>query len=295
MNKIKKCLLIALGGACLSTSIPGSMTRPMASMAQENMPDMTDKDVQMYLMFDIATTLVSWLDKAAQTCGNGKECTAKEAEKLLEMWLKENPDMAKLLKETEIPKETINEMMLDLVNSLQKRVKPATLTRLREATKQMVPVLQDIKKEAYGDQKHGFYEIFASNFKGAQNRAKASSVKANMHTLQTIVETYAVDWGGVYAADVTMLKTEAEKSSYDYWKDVSNPFTGKTGLGKNGSMMDYKTYQNYKPHKDFAGLTLYAPEKTRKGEPLVKYYIYGCDKDGNLMQDKGQIFYLSNS
>jgi type II secretory pathway pseudopilin PulG len=37
--------------------------------------------------------------------------------------------------------------------------------------------------------------IALPNFIAAQDRAKLSSVKANMHTVQTMLETYAVDWG----------------------------------------------------------------------------------------------------
>jgi prepilin-type N-terminal cleavage/methylation domain-containing protein len=40
--------------------------------------------------------------------------------------------------------------------------------------------------------------IALPNFVGAQQKAKLSSVKANMHTVQLAAESYATDTGGVY-------------------------------------------------------------------------------------------------
>jgi prepilin-type N-terminal cleavage/methylation domain-containing protein len=40
--------------------------------------------------------------------------------------------------------------------------------------------------------------IALPNFVGAQKKAKLSSVKANMHTVQLAAESYATDTGGVY-------------------------------------------------------------------------------------------------
>lgn len=42
--------------------------------------------------------------------------------------------------------------------------------------------------------------IALPNFVGAQQKAKISSVKANMHTVQLGVESYATDTGGTYGA-----------------------------------------------------------------------------------------------
>lgn len=46
-------------------------------------------------------------------------------------------------------------------------------------------------------------------------------VKANAHTLQTMVETYAVDTNGDYPADLDVLKKEAEAQGY--WRSLTNP------------------------------------------------------------------------
>lgn len=123
-----------------------------------------------------------------------------------------------------------------------------------------------------------------------------SSIKANMHTLQTMVETYAVDWGGVYAADLKGLKAEAQSSSAGkYWKDLTNPVSGKNGIGPQGALLDIK---DYKPNSALAGGVVYEPIK-QKNASIVLYYIYGIGKDGKFITEtykgKTQPFYLSNS
>ncbi|MEZ0375069.1 MAG: type II secretion system protein [Candidatus Sericytochromatia bacterium] len=138
--------------------------------------------------------------------------------------------------------------------------------------------------------------IALPNFIGAQDRAKLSSVKANMHTLQTIVETYAVDWGGVYAANVAGLKTEATVVGREYWKDFSNPFTGTSGLGasyNDDSIATITAAGATGLTSTSAGLTLYGPVVT--GTSVTKYYVYGLDKAGLAIRDKGANFTLSNS
>lgn len=124
-----------------------------------------------------------------------------------------------------------------------------------------------------------------------------SSVKANMHTLQSIVETYAVDWGGVYPRDIEALKLEATQAGRDYWKDFTNPYTGKSGEGLSYGDASHVWLQKQggilRPHADEAGLVLYAPVKDCRG--IVKYFVYGLDKEGQTVKDKGRDFVLSNS
>jgi hypothetical protein len=117
-------------------------------------------------------------------------------------------------------------------------------------------------------------------------KAKVSSVKANMHTLQVLVETYGVDWGGTYPIDLDTLFQQAQK--YEYWKDVRNPFTDQKGIGLRGALMAYK---DYVPSPDFAGMVLYKPAE---GKNPNGYWIYGVDQKGELIKDNEQVFVLSN-
>ncbi len=133
----------------------------------------------------------------------------------------------------------------------------------------------------------------ASLNNSAIDRAKLSSVKANMHTLQTMVETYGVDHGGTYASDLDLLLKAAENNSYgSYWKDFVNPFTSQRGIGLRGAIMAFK---DYSPSPDFAGMVLYKPGE---GKEPTTYWIYGVDQNGELIKDNPdneQPFMLSNT
>lgn len=118
----------------------------------------------------------------------------------------------------------------------------------------------------------------------ATRRVKISSVKANMHTLQTMVETYAVDWEGVYAPDLATLKKEALIEGRAYWKDFTNPYAPDSV-----SVQDFK---NYKPGPEFAGQVFYEPIVVDGA--ITTYNIYGADQDGQLILYKDQTFVLTN-
>lgn len=64
--------------------------------------------------------------------------------------------------------------------------------------------------------------IALPNFVASQNRAKVASTKSNAKTLQTIVETYNIDYGS-YPSSISAITTH---SSY---KEFKNPFTGFEG------------------------------------------------------------------
>mgnify|MGYP001613309122 CR=1 FL=1 len=125
--------------------------------------------------------------------------------------------------------------------------------------------------------------IALPNFIGAQDRAKLSSVKSNMHTIQTMLETYRVDWGGVYPGNVVQLSTEATGAGKTYWKDFANPFSGTSGTG-----VSYTDEGGTKT----SGVTTYDPSGTSN---VTRYYVYGYDKIGGKIQVKGVNFYLTNS
>ncbi|MFN8670586.1 MAG: prepilin-type N-terminal cleavage/methylation domain-containing protein [Candidatus Sericytochromatia bacterium] len=112
--------------------------------------------------------------------------------------------------------------------------------------------------------------IALPNFISAQDRAKVASVKSNMHTFQTIVETYSVDFGGQYATTVAALKTAATTASNAYWKDFKNPFSGATGTGGSGS------YDNYAATPTGAGIVGYDVGGLTSN--VTKYFIYGANK-----------------
>ncbi|MFN8576504.1 MAG: hypothetical protein U0354_06580 [Candidatus Sericytochromatia bacterium] len=127
-----------------------------------------------------------------------------------------------------------------------------------------------------------------------------SSVKANMHRLQTMVETHGVEWKELYPNNIEDLKIEAEKITKfgGYWKEFKNPFTGKIGI--NGSLIDYEFYKSYKGNiSDLNGMVLYKSfecEKTNLADrKLCRIYkIWGTDEKGQIIKQE-QDFYLSNN
>jgi hypothetical protein len=142
--------------------------------------------------------------------------------------------------------------------------------------------------------------------------AKISSTKANMHTLQTIVETYAVDSGGLCPDNLAKLKAQGQAPGREYWKDFNNPFTRLKGEGKSYAMLPLKNdalvpnpSANLNPFRDILGIRIYHDafmvNSTSAGMVFYdrvspsKYYIYGTDKTGGFIMDKGELFTLTNS
>jgi prepilin-type N-terminal cleavage/methylation domain-containing protein len=122
--------------------------------------------------------------------------------------------------------------------------------------------------------------IALPNFIGATDRAKIANVKSNAHTVQTMLESYGVDFGGKYPDGVTNLQQEAQTGAY--WKALSNPFdASRAGIeDHNGAAFTTGGAVGY-------NMTA-ASDKT-------KYYIYGSDKNKVRIKDKGADFVLSNS
>lgn len=122
------------------------------------------------------------------------------------------------------------------------------------------------------------------------HRSKISSVKANMHTLQTMIETYAIDWGGVYPQELEQVYAETRQPGREYWKDFTNPATGQTGLGQ--ALANAKAFL---PGGDFKGIVLYEPLGS---DPscITSYKITGVDPDGELIKNRSSesVYALDN-
>lgn len=140
--------------------------------------------------------------------------------------------------------------------------------------------------------------IALPNFIGAQDRAKISSVKANMHTVQTMLETYGVDWGGVYPTTVgtatTGLIGQSLTSSNPYFKDFANPFTSKS-MGASGATPGNSVYDLANTTTAAANAGLVGYDDVAVNSVVGKYFVYGNDKVGAIIKDKGQFFTLTNS
>lgn len=123
-----------------------------------------------------------------------------------------------------------------------------------------------------------------------QQSSKISSVKSNMHTFQTILETYSVDWAGVYPKTSKELKKVATSSNYPYWKDFKNPFTRTA----RNSFVDFSIYIKQKNKSKYKGYVIY--EAILKSTPITSYKIYGTDENGEIIKDStGNVLYLTNN
>ena len=131
--------------------------------------------------------------------------------------------------------------------------------------------------------------IALPNFIAAQDRAKLSSVKANAHTLQTILETYAVDWGGQYGNN--LANNQSEATAKNYWKEYKNPFN------QNAAPNVHQTTAVAASTGVTTGLTAGAVGlDLGTTAPYTKYFLYGGSKDADkAIVDKGTVFFLSNS
>ena len=142
-----------------------------------------------------------------------------------------------------------------------------------------------------------------------QCRARVSATKANMHSLQTMVEIYAANHDGNYPANLNLL--EAAARNEHYWRDLKNPYTLASGYGK--SYQSLAHWKNIAVHEALQvqyrwGLRLrargYSKIKVRSSKQpgLVlyeylspsHYRIYGVRKGKQLIQDRGKVFFLSN-
>lgn len=110
-------------------------------------------------------------------------------------------------------------------------------------------------------------------------RSKVASVKSNMHTLQTMVETYAVNWAGSYPKNITQLKKDAIKNNY--WKPLKNPWNKKDSVILTDYINEQNSDFNFVEEKNYSeGTLLYTPLANRETKDITGYKIYGVTKIG---------------
>lgn len=134
-----------------------------------------------------------------------------------------------------------------------------------------------------------------------------SSVKANMHTMQTMFETYGVDWGGSFPATFRQIETEARMANNPYWKDFYQPYTDfasqpaqtdfnpKVGIPRRPKPIVWAgLYFGHAP--DLSVDKRYPPGQVIfEAFSETQYFLYGSDRDGYIIEEKNEPFVLSNS
>ena len=134
-------------------------------------------------------------------------------------------------------------------------------------------------------------EIYNLSIDGrAYTNSTIYRVKNNMHRLQTVLETYAVDWGGVYPESAGILEQEAKAKSY--WSNIKNPFGDYEPISKTlPAVINFNEYEPAKSTLNYEGIQL-ENKGNLKGIVLYKpvtttlYYIYAVDISGELLKIK---------
>jgi len=119
------------------------------------------------------------------------------------------------------------------------------------------------------------------------------AVKRQMHELQTLLETYAVDASGLYPQNREQLKQQALKGQYwkeldlpscqpyYLWQGIENQLKGRVPVKRKTFLEGSDPVQacaiRYLPSDNFSG-----------------YFIYGYGPEQTRIKDKGQDFFLSN-
>lgn len=142
---------------------------------------------------------------------------------------------------------------------------------------------------------------------GRDIKSMLSVIQANAHTVQTAIETYAVDWQGIYPSNTSELIQEA--TSKNYWRTITNSLTG----DKLDTVIDYSDYINAKNNLIYKGnpITSISDLKGKivvstemQGGYVTKYYIYAVDVFGEFItynypypdaNSPTKIFYLTNN
>lgn len=122
--------------------------------------------------------------------------------------------------------------------------------------------------------------IAVPNFMHMTDRALEKEVMTNMRQLAIMLETYRVDWKE-YPSDLLILGNEATAKNYN--KALRNPYTGRAGKVGRPNIWAIE-YVESGP-VGFVGFELLSPSQFR---------LYGYDKEGRRLKQKGTTFVITN-
>jgi hypothetical protein len=128
-----------------------------------------------------------------------------------------------------------------------------------------------------------------------QSNSPDNTLSRNMSAFQILLETYSVDWGGLYPKNIDELTISANQGNYNtlsqifdaYHPDIKRPQT----------FLEYDKYEKIKNivrKDDLKGLILFKTGGELAPAYLTRYWIYGLNDLGELLTRNGSILYLSN-
>lgn len=146
------------------------------------------------------------------------------------------------------------------------------------------------------------------SYKSAIDRTKIISTKANMHVVQTTIETYAMYNNGIYPNSVAALKTEGQVEGY--WKNLKNPVSLQIdpitdlaltttipagGVGYRAGFEDpFLIGSSLTFVRRYAALATATDTTTGTGS-ITSYSIVGTDPKGSIIaKGDGSMFVLTN-
>ena len=117
---------------------------------------------------------------------------------------------------------------------------------------------------------------------GQQSEYRVIETKIGMHTLETMAETYAVEWGGIYPKHLQALEHDAKRKDLAYWKEILD-YTGNSAL-----------IGDSEPVRP--GAIQYLAVSDLKTGQVTGYLIYGYDKDAQpIKKNANEVHILSNA
>ncbi len=124
--------------------------------------------------------------------------------------------------------------------------------------------------------------------------SRESNSKANAHTLQTMLETYAIAQGQ-YPDSIQTLKMAASQPINPYWKELTNPYFRSSGIFQSSQPADAVLRVT---DANQVGAVVYQPLQNPQGK-ITAYRIFVYDHRGKklkIQQNQQMIpFELSNS
>lgn len=131
--------------------------------------------------------------------------------------------------------------------------------------------------------------LFALLYNTYEYTPRRPLLKGSMHSLQTMVETYAVDWGGLYAPTIEALETEAKEPGKSYWRAIEIPGTKRFYQKKSpGQSLLLRSNEQSRPYS-----IRYSPLLMPKHDDRAYgYQIVAYGRDGKLLTQKEKVFTL---
>ena len=224
----------------------------------------TENELNTFLYLDTMDSFLDIFTSITNECSDpDKKCNEEYMDKLF-----------KTISKTHITKidRDVWSSFLKYYYSSQNQLGPDKHKKIADMAKQFKTVLKEIKTETFKNKE--------------KDIITKALLKTNMFYLQTMLEDYSMEANGVFPSDLKDLYKDAASPDKNYWKDIVNPFTDKSGIGE--ALADFKIY---KKDLQFKGCILYEAI----GEPVKKYNIYACDETGDLLKDNDKPLTLNGN